>query len=80
MPPLANRSDSWPPSLPFPNAHFVRSSYSSGDRDRVEVAFVAGMTGIRDSKVAHSPVPATPGDAFAAFLGGAKGSGLDRTV
>lgn len=26
MPPLANRSDSWPPSLPFSHTHFVRSS------------------------------------------------------
>ena len=26
MPPLANRSDSWPPSLPFANTHFVRIS------------------------------------------------------
>ncbi|AXE78368.1 DUF397 domain-containing protein [Streptomyces atratus] len=65
---------------PVGRSRWATSTYSSGDRDCVEVAFVAGMTGIRDSKVAHSPVPATPGDAFAAFLGGAKGSGLDRTV
>lgn len=34
MPPLANRSDSWPPSLPFSNTHFVRSSQRKRSRAR----------------------------------------------
>ncbi|WTE34366.1 DUF397 domain-containing protein [Streptomyces sp. NBC_01618] len=61
-------------------AHWARSSFSSGGDNCVEVAFADGVTGIRDSKVTQCPVLAVTGAAFAAFLGGVKGSGLGRTV
>ncbi|WP_406494837.1 DUF397 domain-containing protein [Streptomyces sp. NBC_00846] len=61
-------------------ANWTKSSFSSGGDNCVEVAFADGATGIRDSKVTQCPVLAVTNAAFAAFLGGVKGSGLDRTV
>ncbi|SFY29167.1 DUF397 domain-containing protein [Streptomyces atratus] len=61
-------------------ANWKKSSFSSGGDNCVEVAFAGGVTGIRDSKVAQCPVLAVTADAFAAFLGGVKDGGLDRTV
>ncbi|GGV89882.1 hypothetical protein GCM10015535_44770 [Streptomyces gelaticus] len=61
-------------------ANWTKSSFSSGGDNCVEVAFADGVTGIRDSKVTQCPVLTVTADAFAAFLDGVQGSGLDRTV
>ncbi|WP_323183866.1 MULTISPECIES: DUF397 domain-containing protein [unclassified Streptomyces] len=61
-------------------SHWTKSSFSSGGDNCVEVAFADGATGIRDSKLTQCPVLAVTADAFTAFFGGVKGSGLDRPV
>lgn len=62
------------------SADWYKSSFSSGDRDCVEVAVAGRVAGVRDSKVEHGPVLAVTADAFAVFLGGVKGEGLGRSV
>ncbi len=58
---------------------WFKSGFSSGGDNCVEVAFADGTTGIRDSKVTQGPILAVTAAAFAAFLGGIKGAGPDRT-
>jgi hypothetical protein len=60
-------------------ANWTKSSFSSGGDNCVEVAFMDGTTGVRDSKVTQGPVLAVTANAFTAFLGGVKSDGLDRT-
>ncbi|MEW1721427.1 DUF397 domain-containing protein [Streptomyces sp. NPDC093109] len=59
---------------------WVKSSYSSGDRDCVEVATAGHATGLRDSKVPNGPHLAVTAAAFAAFVAGLKADGPDRTA
>lgn len=61
-------------------ANWTKSSFSSGGDNCVEVAFVDGSAAVRDSKVHHGPALTVAPEAFAAFLGGVKGSGLAPTV
>ncbi|MBT2399712.1 DUF397 domain-containing protein [Streptomyces sp. ISL-96] len=49
-------------------ASWVKSSYSAGDRDCVEVALIDGKAGIRDSKAVQGPVLVVTSAAFTAFL------------
>ncbi|WP_405615897.1 DUF397 domain-containing protein [Streptomyces sp. NBC_01511] len=60
-------------------AHWVKSSFSSGGDNCVEVAFAGDTTGIRDSKIPHGPLLAVTAGAFATFLGGVKADRPDRT-
>ena len=61
-------------------ADWIKSSYSSGDRDCVEVAFTGTVTGVRDSKVARGPELVLPDSAFAQFLDGVKADRLGRRI
>ncbi|MFF3820060.1 DUF397 domain-containing protein [Streptomyces bluensis] len=62
-------------------ANWVKSSFSSGGDNCVEVAFgTADTVGVRDSKVVPGPLLAVTGEAFAAFLNGVKRGELDRTA
>lgn len=61
-------------------ASWGKSSYSSGDRDCVEVAFANATTGIRDSKIPHGPQLAVTAGAFAMFLSGLKAGRPGRTA
>ncbi|MFI6013079.1 DUF397 domain-containing protein [Streptomyces sp. NPDC051243] len=62
-------------------AEWVKSSFSSGGDNCVEVAFGAGETvGVRDSKVLPGPLLAVAGEAFVAFLNGIKDGRLDSTA
>ncbi|MPY62938.1 DUF397 domain-containing protein [Streptomyces spongiae] len=62
-------------------ANWVKSRFSSGGDNCVEVAFGASETvGLRDSKVVRGPLLAVSGEAFSAFLDGVKRGQLDRTA
>jgi hypothetical protein len=51
------------------SAEWRKSSYSGNQGgDCVEVASLRPVVGVRDSKVADSPVITTPAEAWAAFL------------
>jgi hypothetical protein len=54
-------------------ANYIKSSFSSGGANCVEVAFVDGTAAIRDSKVPQGPAFTVAPESFAAFLGEVKG-------
>ncbi|MFF9509477.1 DUF397 domain-containing protein [Streptomyces sp. NPDC014724] len=64
----------------FAATDWIKSSYSAADNECVEVALARPLVGVRDSKVTQGPELALSVDAFAAFLDGVQGSGLDRIV
>ena len=61
-------------------ARWVKSSFSSGGDNCVEVAFADGTTGIRDSKIPQGPLLAVTTTAFTMFLIGIKGDRPDLNV
>ncbi|GAA2949591.1 DUF397 domain-containing protein [Streptomyces enissocaesilis] len=61
-------------------AGWFKSSYSAADNECVEIAHARSWVGVRDSKATQGTVLAVTAAAFAAFLGGVKGDGPDRTV
>jgi hypothetical protein len=56
-------------------ANWMKSNFSSGGDNCVEVAFADGSAVIRDSKVPQGPAFTVAPESFAAFLGEVKGSG-----
>ena len=60
-------------------ASWVKSSFSSGGDNCVEVALGGRTVGIRDSKARLGPQLAVSTAAFTTFLAGAKGNRWART-
>ncbi|QVI21799.1 DUF397 domain-containing protein [Nocardia tengchongensis] len=59
-------------------ANWFKSSYSQAGQECVEVAFLDGMVGVRDSKDANGPVLVfTPRD-WDVFTGGVSGGAFDH--
>ncbi|MFD3910901.1 DUF397 domain-containing protein [Streptomyces sp. NPDC058603] len=59
---------------------WVKSSFSSGGDNCVEVAVTDATTGIRDSKIPHGPQLAFSTTAFTTFLSGVKADRPSRTA
>ncbi|WP_129767955.1 DUF397 domain-containing protein [Streptomyces sp. L-9-10] len=59
---------------------WVKSSFSSGGDNCVEVAVTNATTGIRDSKIPHGPRIAVTTTAFTTFLSGVKADRPSRTA
>ncbi|MEN8655722.1 DUF397 domain-containing protein [Streptomyces sp. 21So2-11] len=62
------------------DANWIKSSFSSGGDNCVEVAVVVGATAVRDSKVPQGPVLTFATVAFGVFVDSVKIHGLDRAV
>ncbi|MBF6078867.1 DUF397 domain-containing protein [Nocardia beijingensis] len=62
------------------NAHWFKSSHSSGGQDCVEVAHLAGgMVGVRDSKNPVGPALVFAPGEWDAFAAGVMGGEVDRS-
>lgn len=68
-------SDSFEQSAPYPVVW--RKSTLSSHSNCVEVAFIDGQVGIRDSKNRQGPILMVTGDEWEAFVGGVRAGEFD---
>ncbi len=64
-------------TIDLSGAQWFKSSHSGTQNDCVEVAFVPGGVGVRDSKNPAGPVLAFTPEAWRAFVAGVKAGGFD---
>ncbi|MEN8655721.1 DUF397 domain-containing protein [Streptomyces sp. 21So2-11] len=61
-------------------AGWFKSSYSAAENECVEMARTPQWVGVRDSKDLSGPSLIVPTTAFAAFVDGVKGDGVNHTA